>query len=67
NGDGTFTDVTAQAGVEGNSWSTSAAFLDYDGDGALDLIVVNYLKWSKETELDCFSRGGLTDYCSPLN
>jgi len=67
NGDGTFTDVTEQAGVECNSWSTSAAFFDYDGDGALDLIVVNYLKWSKETEVDCFSRGGLPDYCSPLN
>ncbi|PYK60464.1 MAG: RNA-binding protein, partial [Verrucomicrobia bacterium] len=37
NGDGTFTDVTEQAGVEGNSWSTSAAFFDYDGDGSLDL------------------------------
>ena len=67
NGDGTFTDVTEQARVEGNSWSTSAAFFDYVGDGSLDLIVVNYLKWSKETELDCFSRGGLADYCSPLN
>jgi hypothetical protein len=28
------------------TWSTSAAFLDYDGDGHLDLFVCNYLEWS---------------------
>jgi enediyne biosynthesis protein E4 len=67
NGDGTFTDVTEQAGVSVSSWSTSCAFFDYDGDGRLDLIVANYLKWSRETELNCYSRGGLPDYCSPLN
>ena len=67
NGDGTFTDVTDPAGVRSGSWGTSAAFFDYDGDGHLDLIVANYLKWSKEAELNCFSRGGLPDYCSPLN
>src|ERR1043165_1758642 len=44
NGDGTFTDVTDQAGVGGNSWSTSAAFFDYDRDGSLDLVVANYIK-----------------------
>ena len=67
NGDGTFSDVTQEAGVGDESWSSSAAFFDYDGDGHLDLVVVNYLRWSRETELDCFSRGGLPDYCSPLN
>ena len=33
NGDGTFTDVTAQAGVGDPRWSTSCAFGDYDRDG----------------------------------
>ena len=36
NGDGTFSDVTASAGVDDPRWSTSAAFLDYDRDGDLD-------------------------------
>ncbi len=47
NGDGTFTDVAKKAGVgdEGN-WSTSAAWIDYDKDGYLDLVVTNYIEWS---------------------
>ncbi|HMO66498.1 MAG TPA: VCBS repeat-containing protein, partial [Verrucomicrobiota bacterium] len=35
-GDGAFEDVTARAGVAGEEWSSSAAFLDFDGDGHLD-------------------------------
>ena len=44
NGDGSFTDVTAKAGVDnGGQWGTSAAFGDYDNDGHLDLYVANYV------------------------
>ncbi|MGA2483522.1 MAG: CRTAC1 family protein [Candidatus Acidiferrales bacterium] len=43
NGDGTFTDVTATAGVADGRYSTGAAFGDYDGDGFLDLFVANYV------------------------
>ena len=43
NGDGTFTDVTAKAGVADGRWSAGAAFGDYDGDGFLDLMVTNYV------------------------
>ena len=45
NGDGTFTDVTAKAGVAGGGWSVSAGFVDYDNDGNLDLFVTRYMDW----------------------
>jgi hypothetical protein len=32
-------------------WSTSAAFLDYDGDGWLDLFVCNYVTWSPDGDV----------------
>jgi len=44
NGDGTFTDVTAEAGLK-NVWGPAftASWVDYDGDGLLDLFVANNL------------------------
>ena len=42
NGDGTFTDVTNEAGVSDPSSSYSSSAADYDGDGDLDLYVQNY-------------------------
>src|ERR1700744_3428087 len=49
NHNGTFTDITKQAGLWGpNEFSTSAAFFDYDRDGKLDLVVGNYVQWSVE-------------------
>ena len=58
NKDGTFTDVTQKAGVTGifggkKLWSVSAAWLDYDNDGLLDLFVTNYLEWSPENSRVC--------------
>ncbi len=52
NDSGRFTDATRTAGVGGlaEDWSTSAAFLDYDKDGDLDLFVCNYVRWSKEID-----------------
>ncbi len=66
-GRGTFEDVTDPAGVAVRSMSMSAAFVDYDGDGFLDLMVVNYVRWSLGAEMDCYSGEGRRDYCSPLN
>jgi hypothetical protein len=53
-GNGTFEDVTEQAGVGGddNTWSTGATWIDYDGDGRLDLVVVHYARWPREVGLD---------------
>ena len=47
-----FEDVTAKAGVAGSpeAWSTSAAFVDIDGDGDLDLFACNYVAWSPEID-----------------
>lgn len=46
NGDGTFTDVTARAGVADGRNSMGAAFGDYDNDGLVDLMVTNYVGFS---------------------
>jgi hypothetical protein len=45
NGNGTFTDVTDKAGVggSGKAWGTGCAFVDYDRDGHVDLMVSNYV------------------------
>jgi hypothetical protein len=41
NGDRTFTEAAAAFGIADTSFTTHAVFLDYDGDGALDLFVLN--------------------------
>ena len=66
NGDGTFTDVTKAAGLWGpNEFSTSAAWVDYDRDGKLDLIVANYVQWSEKNDLYCTLDGAHKSYCTP--
>jgi hypothetical protein len=53
-GGGRFEDVTESAGVGGDdqTWSTGAAWIDIDGDGRLDLVVVHYARWSAEVGLE---------------
>jgi hypothetical protein len=68
NGDGTFSDVTARAGIAASPpvWSTSAAWLDYDGDGWLDLWVVNYVDFTYDKNPYCGERTpGRRGYCHP--
>ena len=69
NGDGTFTDVTLKAHVNGTvkgmkEWAVTAAWLDYDRDGRLDLLVMNYLKYDLHSAALC-SVGDYPAYCSP--
>jgi enediyne biosynthesis protein E4 len=47
NRDGTFSDVTEQAGLAASdrNYSTGCSFLDYDHDGKLDLFVASYVKF----------------------
>ncbi|HEV7520695.1 MAG TPA: CRTAC1 family protein [Candidatus Angelobacter sp.] len=66
NGNGRFTDVTANAGLSGiNEFSTSAAWVDYDRDGKLDLLVANYIQWTPEADLRCTLDGTHKSYCTP--
>jgi hypothetical protein len=66
NGNGTFTDVTQKAGLLGpKEFSTSAAWIDYDKDGKLDLVVGNYVQWSIDSDLYCTLDGKSKSYCTP--
>jgi hypothetical protein len=66
NGNGTFSDVTKSAGLWGsNEFSTSAAWLDYDRDGRLDLVISNYVQWSVAGDLFCTLDGTHKSYCTP--
>jgi len=69
NHDGTFTDITAKAGVaDEGGWSTSAGWFDYDKDGWLDLVVTNYIDWNPKNNLWCGERKpGYRAYCNPSN
>ena len=61
NGNGTFTDVTAKAGVAAGGWSASAGFFDYDNDGKLDLFVTRYMDWDIKHSKACARQ----TYCPP--
>jgi hypothetical protein len=63
---GTFEDVSAKAGVQGQgAWGSSATFVDFDGDGRLDLYVTNYVKYTLAENKKCFGNSGKRDYCAP--
>jgi hypothetical protein len=74
NGDGTFTDVTVKSGLDaslnrpdpdfGAYWAITAAWVDVNNDGLLDLFVVNYMQWTYSDKPLC-AVGDVADYCSP--
>jgi len=65
NGNGTFTDVSSKAGVAGTGkqWGSGCAFVDYDRDGKLDLMVATYVDFDLTTapkpgeRIDCLWKG----------
>jgi hypothetical protein len=80
NGQGTFSNVTEKAGLTHQSWSTSATWVDFDGDGWEDLYVCNYLYYDENDPRACttFLSGDAAmkqmlgmqnsrDYCGPWN
>lgn len=66
-GDGTFSDVSARAGVVGRGRvGAGASFLDIDADGDLDLFVSHYIDFSFETHV-AVRFNGHPAYVGPLN
>ncbi|HEV8204424.1 MAG TPA: CRTAC1 family protein [Pyrinomonadaceae bacterium] len=64
-GGGKFADVTKESGTDDPRWSTSASFFDYDRDGWLDLMVVNYANFSVANSPNCYAATTARDYCTP--
>lgn len=73
NNNGVFHDVTLKMGASGNefgpestpAWSTSAAWVDVDRDGWLDLFVDNYVKWTPESDIYSTRDGKSKSYATP--
>lgn len=74
NGNGTFTDVTVKSGLDavlnrpdpkyGPLWAITAAWVDVNNDGLLDLFVVNYMQWEYSPNPLCGFKN-VADYCAP--
>ena len=62
-GDGTFVDITESAGIDNTRWGASCSFVDYDRDGWLDVVVVNYVDY--HPPFRCVEPNGSADYCNP--
>ena len=50
---GRFEEVAVRAGVASDQWVVGAGWLDYDTDGRLDLLAVNYTIWTADQDRFC--------------
>ena len=67
NGDGSFKDISKEAGIAGFHWSTGGAFLDYDNDGHLDLYVTRYGQWKLPEDKQPCGKLVVPTYCLPTS
>lgn len=65
NGDGTFTDVARELGLNGPVVGFSCGFLDFDNDGRLDLFVIDYAGTLLEWAAGTFGRADLVGPAHP--
>ena len=55
-GNCTFEDVTEKTGTDVSGWTVSAAFVDFNRDGWLDLFVGSYVDFRLTNNKECFFR-----------
>lgn len=58
-----FQEVTTEAGIDNPFWGTSTAFVDFDRDGWLDIVIVNYVNYDPSRW--CADGGGRQEFCGP--
>ena len=64
-GDGSFELMNKGSGLNGERWSIAGSFVDVNGDGALDLYIVNYVGFTIEAHKECLGISLKPDYCAP--
>jgi hypothetical protein len=63
-----FEHVTAEAGLDTHNhgqWGSSAGFMDLDGDGWLDLVIVKFIEFGPESRQYCSHASGARMGCLP--
>lgn len=66
--DGTFRDLSGPSGLgtkPAGTLSVQGAWVDYDHDGRLDLVLSNYTLWTPATDQRCVREDGVDYYCHP--
>ncbi len=65
-GDGTLEELAKRAGMTDSLWSSSAAWGDFNKDGALDVYIAHYVDWSFDNHPFCPGpKKGTRESCPP--